>query len=171
MDTLVKRFWPKVEKTSANECWTWLGAKLPKGYGKIAGRDWRGGWLYAHRVSWELHNGPVQDGLWVLHHCDNPSCVNPAHLFLGTNRDNMRDMQRKGRARTCGHSITLENTYVIRGARLCRACMKLRDKRYRDRHKKAIAARHLIWQRANRDWISAYRKQRRADAKATIVST
>lgn len=90
--TLSERFWNKVRKTPT--CWLWIGAKKPNGYGKI--------WLYgkdvrAHRVSWVLTNGPIQDGLCVLHRCDVPLCVNPAHLFLGTRRENFQDMFTKKR--------------------------------------------------------------------------
>lgn len=85
-------FWEKVRR--AEGCWEWAASKTKNGYGKMG----RGGSMYsAHRVSWELHNGPIQDGLCVLHRCDNRGCVNPDHLFLGTQQDNLRDMCRKGR--------------------------------------------------------------------------
>lgn len=92
-----ERFWSKVSKSEG--CWLWTGARLPRGYGKI-GRDC-GGWDLAHRVSWELHFGAITDGLHVLHKCDNPPCVNPAHLFLGTRSDNMQDCFRKLRGFHC----------------------------------------------------------------------
>lgn len=91
------RFWAKVQMTLS--CWEWSGSRDALGYGmfKHKGKTRR-----AHRISWESRYGKVPDGLLVLHHCDNPSCVNPAHLFLGTNADNNRDMVSKGRARYPG---------------------------------------------------------------------
>lgn len=91
---MVERFWSKVKKTRG--CWLWIAGKNKRGYGWF--RDSNGESRLAHRVSWELVNGVVPDGLLVLHTCDNPSCVRPDHLFIGTHRDNVRDMIEKGRA-------------------------------------------------------------------------
>lgn len=90
------RFWAKVRKAGTEECWVWGAYRNARGYGKFG----IGSVVYlAHRVSWRLANGPVPDGLCVCHHCDNPPCVNPAHLFLGSQSDNLQDMFRKSRAR------------------------------------------------------------------------
>ena len=89
----MERFWSKVARGSADECWPWLGGRGRKGYGVF--RD--GGINRSHRVAWELTNGPVEEGQQVLHRCDNPPCCNPAHLFLGDNTVNMADKLAKGR--------------------------------------------------------------------------
>lgn len=94
--SLAARFWAKVNKTPT--CWLWTANRLPKGYGVINVGGRAGSQQLAHRVSWELHFGPIPDGLWVLHRCDNPPCVRPDHLFLGTVQDNVDDMVTKGRA-------------------------------------------------------------------------
>ena len=91
-DWLSWRFWRKVLKGPG--CWEWQGAKVVAGYGALG---FRGVQRKTHRLSWEIHNGPIPDGLWVLHHCDNRGCVNPAHLYAGTPTDNNRDTIKRHR--------------------------------------------------------------------------
>lgn len=98
---LEARFWPRVQR--GDGCWLWIGSFFPEGYGQfwLAGRP-----EGAHRVSWLLTYGEITIGLCVLHNCpsgDNPACVNPAHLWLGTKGDNARDMAAKGRCRLQTH--------------------------------------------------------------------
>lgn len=90
-------FWSKVDRTE-NGCWLWNGSRNPLGYGMVRVASRRPGPIGAHRIAYELMHGPIPDELWVLHHCDNPPCVNAeAHLFLGTEADNARDKVAKGR--------------------------------------------------------------------------
>lgn len=97
---LPDRFWAKVERRGPDECWNWTANRAGDGYGSI-GVDGR--MLGAHRVAWELTRGAIPKGegvhgTCVCHRCDNPLCCNPAHLFLGSHTDNVRDMRGKGRA-------------------------------------------------------------------------
>ena len=88
-----ERFFSFVEKTA--KCWRWSGRLEDNGYGRFKVHGER---ISAHRFSYELVNGPITNSLFVLHRCDNRWCVNPAHLFLGTQKDNLDDMRKKGRA-------------------------------------------------------------------------
>jgi hypothetical protein len=92
--SIATRFADKIKFAAKDDCWEWQAGKRPNGYGqfRVEHRN-----LLPHRVSWQAFNGPIPDGMCVLHKCDNPGCVNPNHLFLGTHQDNTRDMMRKGR--------------------------------------------------------------------------
>lgn len=87
-----KFFWSQVEKTDG--CWVWKGKKYGNGYGRSTVNGKRGP---AHRHAWELTNGPIPEGLYVCHHCDNKPCCRPDHLFAGTQKDNMQDWTNKGK--------------------------------------------------------------------------
>ena len=90
------RFWMRVTPMPDGECWEWTGSRHQFGHGRL---NTSGRTTGAHRIAWEITHGPVPPGLCVLHRCDNPPCVRPTHLFLGTIGDNNRDMHDKGRHR------------------------------------------------------------------------
>ena len=129
------RFFSKVstkEPLDRKECWEWRGSKNPAGYGLFR---YRGACRLAHRVIAEHLYQDRVNSMLVCHKCDNPSCVNPDHLFLGTHKDNSQDCSRKGRLGGCvveikthchkGHEYSQENTYInSRGHRECRICRK-----------------------------------------------
>lgn len=107
--TFTERFWEKVNRS--DECWLWPGAHNPHGYGVffVGGATRQ---QLAHRTAWRLAFGPIPAGSLVLHKCDIRNCVRPDHLFLGTQRTNMRDMLYKGRGMT--QKLTTEDVLLIR---------------------------------------------------------
>ncbi len=113
MEALKKRFNKKIKIVEHTGCWEWIGARWKDKYGKTSigspGKAKR-----AHRISWELFIGPIPKGAHVCHKCDNPPCVNPSHLFLGDNLDNVKDMVSKGRVH---QKLLMSEVYMIRNLR------------------------------------------------------
>ena len=112
---LAERFLAKVDGSGGDAaCWPWRGTVTAQGYGQI----WsKGRHRNATRISWELAHGPIPPGMFVLHACDNPPCVNPGHLFIGTHADNMRDMRAKGRDRPSPRTQRKLTEAAVREAR------------------------------------------------------
>lgn len=149
MSTAFDRFQAKVSPCPIAGCHLWDASVNAYGYGYFfTGKNEAGKDVVelAHRAAYKMFVGEIPDGKVVCHECDVPSCVNPEHLFLGTQADNMQDMKRKGRGygwlsekTHCnkGHQLSGENLYVKpNGDRACRACMVQRTKEWRARQKK-----------------------------------
>lgn len=125
----MERFWNKVDRSAGPDgCWIWTAARNPKGYGRFS-VDWRAGkWELAHRTSYRLSVGPIPAGALILHSCDNPPCVNPAHLRPGNYSDNQRDAYDRGRREH--RLITRVVSDYARGERISRS--KLTDEKVRE---------------------------------------
>lgn len=143
-----RTFWDFVQKGHERDCWVWTGATIKKGYGAWSGEGIRS---LAHRHSWSIVNGPIPDGMWVLHHCDNPPCVNPNHLYLGTVIENVQDMIARNRNHVPARKEYCKNGHLKRGPNLrvvgkkkqviCRTCD---NKRSRERQQLIRQAMLLV---------------------------
>jgi len=132
-ETLRERFCRQIMHDQNSGCWLWTGAAMPKGYGAISAIGLPKKTLLAHRVSYELHVGNIPPGMCVLHKCDTTPCVNPAHLFLGTHKDNALDKIKKGRGvdnRGSRHGMAKLSENDIVAIRLSTELQRVVAKRY-----------------------------------------
>ena len=145
----LERFEAKVFYCPMSGCHLWTAAVDQRGYGRFGFRPYKEKnylAVSASRVAWELYVGPVPKSMEVCRRCDNPSCVNPHHLFLGSHKDNMDDRDKKGRTIAgqsnkthCpkGHEYKGSNLYVYKGSRKCRACCAERTRQWRKKQGEA----------------------------------
>jgi len=137
MKTALQRFKSKVN--TSGSCHTWTGSVDDSGYGTFR---FNGKTHKAHRVAWRIYFGPIPDGLCVCHSCDNPPCVNPDHLWLGTNTDNIHDKERKGRGNQPSGAKSTMHRYpgLVRGIRNPNAM--LNDEKVREIRLKSVSRTH-----------------------------
>ncbi len=169
----MKRFEAKFTKKGTNQCWLWSAATVQNGYGQVRFKNKA---YLAHRASYLLYTGNIPSGMKVCHSCDNRLCVNPNHLWLGTQKDNLHDMWSKKRGRgnnkvltKCkkGHEFTEENTstvtkkvktvfggYIKRTYKRCKECHKIRNKKHWQNRKDLNAAHVKIRQIEKAQWGS-----------------
>jgi hypothetical protein len=141
---VAERFEEKIHIEPNCGCWLWTAGVCKKGYGTFELPRHTGS-IGAHRLSWQLHRGPIPEGMHVLHRCDIPSCVNPAHLWLGTNADNVADRVKKRRTFNVrkthcpvGHELVASNltTNGLKvGKRICATCARGRTKRWKEKQR------------------------------------
>jgi hypothetical protein len=148
-NSFIDRFWVKVD--ASGECWEWRAHRKPGGYGQFTVR--KGYFASAHVVSYALTNGPIPAGMVVCHRCDNPPCVRPDHLFLGTQADNARDMIAKGRdgrrlrgEEKPGAKLTEDAVRAIRAEPRCQGYIKRLAAKY------GVSTRTIYTIRAGSKW-------------------
>ena len=171
--------WERVELEPNTGCWLWSLHLDRYGYGQTAHKSKR---ITAHRLSYIAFKGPIPNGLSVCHKCDTPACINPDHLWLGTNKQNAEDSVKKGRRSHThcvnGHEFTPENTYIKRHRgkeyKACKICILNRSKsekyKARNRHKTSLqtqekrdllAKKRREYNAKRKEHISKLRKERR----------
>lgn len=151
-------------------CIVWGGSRFASGYGRIKRN---GLTVRAHRWAWERFNGPIPSDLMVCHRCDNPACINPTHLFLGTCKDNLSDMSRKGRSANqqkthCRQGHSLEGVVPgSDGRRTCRACRLERESSRWHRDPEASRARARAYYARTAE--TRRRQKRESDARRAVL--